>query len=152
MSMKKIYVTISIPGAGKSTWVGIHNVDPANSAVINMDLIREEVTGSAKDQTQNAFVASLARKKFLTAVSIGVPTIYWDNTTTQRKYRKELIEVGKKGGYEVIAVHFDVPFDICQARNKNRTRVVPEDVLARMKSQIQAPDMSEGWTNIITVR
>jgi len=150
--MKKIYVLIAIPGAGKSTWVEANNVDPANSAVISMDSIRAEVTGSATDQTQNAFVASLARKKFLTAVSIGVPTIYWDNTTTQRKYRKELIEVGKKGGYEVIAVHFDVPFDTCAKRNAARDRVVPYEVLVRMKSQLQAPDMSEGWSNIITVR
>ena len=149
--MKQIFVTIAVPGAGKSTWVNSHITDATKVAVVNMDTIREEVTGDPSDQTQNALVASLARQKFLTAVSHGVPTIYWDNTTTQRKYRKELIQVGKKGGYEVIAVYFKVPFDICATRNKGRDRVVPHDVLVRMQSQLQPPDMSEGWDNIITI-
>jgi predicted kinase len=149
--MKKIYITIGVPGCGKSTWMQKNITDASKTAVINMDTIRQEVTGSATDQTQNALVASLARQKFLTAVSHGVPTIYWDNTTTQRKYRKELIQVGKKGGYEVIAVHFKVPFDTCAKRNAARDRVVPYDVLVRMQSQLQPPEQGEGWDNIITV-
>jgi predicted kinase len=149
--MKQIFVTIAIPGAGKSTWVNAHITDPSKTAVVNMDTIRQEVTGSATDQTQNALVASLARQKFLTAVSHGVPSIYWDNTTTQRKYRKELIQVGKKGGYKVVAVHFKVPFDICESRNKSRDRVVPYDVLVRMQGQLQPPTQDEGWDDIITI-
>ncbi len=150
---KIIYVSVGIPGCGKSTWFENHrkDTDTTSYATINMDTIREEVTGNPSDQSQNALVASLARQKFLTAVSHGVPVIYWDNTTTQRKYRKELIQVGKKGGYEVVAVYFKVPFDTCAARNKERTRVVPHEVLVRMYNQIQAPDIDEGWTNIITV-
>jgi len=116
-----------------------------------MDTIREEVTGDPTDQTQNALVASLARQKFMTAVSHGVPTIYWDNTTTQRKYRKEMIQTGKKGGYEVIAVHFKIPFDICESRNNSRARIVPREILVRMQSQLQPPDHGEGWDNIITI-
>jgi predicted kinase len=96
-------------------------------------------------------VASLARQKFLTAVSHGIPTIYWDNTTTQRKYRKELIQVGKKGGYEVNAVYFKVPFDICVSRNNGRDRIVPHEVLVKMQSQLQPPVSDEGWDNIITI-
>ena len=150
---KTIYISCGIPGCGKSTWFDNHRVTNKIEAYasVNMDTIRQEVTGDASDQTQNALVASMARQKFLTAVSHGIPVIYWDNTTTQRKYRKELLEVGKKGGYDVVAVHFKVPFDICESRNKSRTRVVPHDVLVRMHSQLQPPDMSEGWSNIITV-
>lgn len=149
--MKTIFVTVSIPGAGKSTWVNSQITDASQVAVVNMDTIRQEVTGDPTDQTQNALVASLARQKFLTAVSHGVPTIYWDNTTTQRKYRKELIQVGKKGGYKVVAVHFKVPFEVCVARNKGRDRVVPHEVLVRMQSQLQPPEKDEGWDDIITI-
>lgn len=149
--MKQIFIAIGIPGCGKSTWMQKNITDPSKTAVINMDTIRQEVTGDPTDQTQNALVASLARQKFLTAVSHGVPSIYWDNTTTQRKYRKELIQVGKKGGYKVVAVHFKVPFDICESRNKGRDRVVPHDVLVRMQGQLQPPEKDEGWDDIITI-
>jgi len=149
--MKKIYIIVGIPGSGKSTWVQKNITDTSKVAVINMDTIREEVTGDPTDQTQNALVVSLARQKFMTAVSHGVPTIYWDNTTTQRKYRKEMIQTGKKGGYEVIAVHFNIPFDICESRNNSRARIVPREILVRMQSQLQPPDMGEGWDNIITI-
>lgn len=148
---KNIYVIIGIPGSGKSTWVEEHNSSPELSSVINMDSIRVEVAGDPTDQTKNALVASLARQRFLSAISIGVPTIYWDNTTTQRKYRKELIQMGHKGGYEVNAVYFKIPFETCLKRNANRSRVVPVDVLVRMANQIQPPTNDEGWDNIITV-
>lgn len=149
--IKTIFCLVGLPGSGKSTWVNSHITDASKVAVVNMDTIRQEVTGDPTDQTQNALVASLARQKFLTAVSHGVPSIYWDNTTTQRKYRKELIQVGKKGGYKVVAVHFKVPFDTCAKRNAARDRVVPYDVLVRMQGQLQPPEKDEGWDDIITI-
>jgi predicted kinase len=151
---KIIYISIGIPGCGKSTWFSEHRkgLDPMKYALVNMDTIRQEVTGDPTDQSKNTMVAAVARQHFLTAVSHSVPIIYWDNTTTQRKYRKELIEVGKRGGYDVVAVYFNIPFDTCVKRNNMRNRVVPKDVLIRMKNQIQVPSMDEGWSEIITVK
>lgn len=142
---------IGIPGSGKSTWIEQNLVDRSKSAIISMDELRKELTGDTTDQTQNALVASLARRNLLGAISIGVPYIYWDNTTTQRKYRKEIISIAKKGGYEVNAVYFKIPFETCLKRNGNRSRVVPVDVLVRMANQLQPPTKDEGWDNIITV-
>lgn len=146
------YIFCGIPGSGKSTWFEKQGFDPKRLAYVSMDQIREQVTGDTSDQTQNALVAKLAKDRYKQSLSLGVPTVVWDATNVARKRRKELIEWAKKAGYEVVCVYFKIPLEVAKERNKLRERVVPEHVLDRMDSQLQAPDRSEGIDRIITIK
>jgi predicted kinase len=55
-------------------------------------------------------------------------------------------------GYEVQAVFFDVPLEVCLERNQRRERVVAEDVMQRLSGKLRAPKFEEGFSKITVVR
>jgi len=55
-------------------------------------------------------------------------------------------------GYEVHAVFFDVPLEVCLERNRKRERQVKEDIVQRMAAKLKAPTFDEGFAKITLVR
>jgi predicted kinase len=51
----------------------------------------------------------------------------------------------------VEAVYFDVPLEVCRARNLRRERVVPDEAMERMAAKLVAPGMAEGFVKITVV-
>jgi predicted kinase len=60
--------------------------------------------------------------------------------------------MAKSFGYDVQAVLFDVPLDICMERNKRRERTVGDDVMKKMAERLRPPDFKEGFSKITVVR
>lgn len=154
----QIYIAVGAPGSGKSTWWenGIQNgIIPQEGETIriNMDEIRKKITGNESDQSQNTKVAKFAQESLKNALSLKVPTIYWDNTTARPRYRKEIIRPAKAAGYECICLYFKLPVEIVLERNLTRERFVPEDIVRRMWNSIKKnpPSLEEGFDNIITI-
>jgi predicted kinase len=116
-----------------------------------MDAIRFEVTGNHSDQSKNGIVHAKAMERLKCALIEGVKNIFWDNTTIAAKYRKPLVQLAKDFGYHVAAVYFEVPLNEAKARNSNRSRVVPVDVLDRMFNSLVPPSLDEGFHEIIKV-
>ncbi|MGA9307287.1 MAG: ATP-binding protein, partial [Candidatus Sulfotelmatobacter sp.] len=54
--------------------------------------------------------------------------------------------------YEVHAVFFDVPLEVCLERHQRRDLVVPEDVMRRMAAKLKPPAFEEGFAKITVVR
>ena len=80
------------------------------------------------------------------------PTNYVDATNLTPHERQGWIKLAKDYGYEVQAVFFDVPLEVCLDRNKKRDRVVGEDVMRRMSAKLKAPTFEEGFSKITVVR
>jgi predicted kinase len=147
----KLIVAIGPPGSGKSTWWDAHNhLFEQPTTRVNMDKIRGDLTGSESDMSQNNKVAQIAHSNLKGALAQGIPTIYWDNTTARKSYRKDLILWAKQANYEVIAIHFKIPLSVCLERNKNRNRQVPQQVIERMWNEVNSspPEYSEGFDDI----
>ena len=66
--------------------------------------------------------------------------------------RQSWIKLAKDYGYEVHAVFFDVPVEVCLERNRRRERVVAEDVMRRMAAKLRPPTFEEGFAKITLVR
>jgi predicted kinase len=60
--------------------------------------------------------------------------------------------MAKGFGYEVHAVFFDVPIEVCLERNRKRERQVKEDVIQRMAAKLKPPSFEEGFAKITVVR
>jgi predicted kinase len=55
-------------------------------------------------------------------------------------------------GYEVQALFFDVPLEVCMERNSRRERSVQEEVMRRMAEKLRPPSFKEGFSKIVVVR
>jgi predicted kinase len=51
----------------------------------------------------------------------------------------------------VEAVFFDVPMEVCRARNARRQRVVPEEAMAKMVAKLAPPDIQEGFSRVTAI-
>jgi predicted kinase len=80
------------------------------------------------------------------------PTNYVDATNLTPQERQNWIKLAKDFGYEVHAVFFDVPLDVCIERHQRRDRIVPEDVMRKMSAKLKAPGFEEGFSKITVVR
>lgn len=143
--MAKLIFLIGLPAAGKSSYCESYKVLNPDVVIVSSDAIREEVFGDVNDQSHNQEVFSIVEKRCREALKTNKETVL-DATNLNRKRRINFIKVMPK--CEVEAVVFAIPFEVCCERNKNRERVVPENVMERMYKSFQPPHYAEGFDKI----
>ncbi len=77
---------------------------------------------------------------------------YIDATNLTRRDRRPFIEIAQKHGCDIEALYFDVPLEVCKARNAARARLVPEHVMDKMAAKLVPPSVEEGFSRIEVVR
>src|SRR5207302_9653986 len=80
------------------------------------------------------------------------PLNYVNATNLTPHERSSWIKLAKDYGYEVQAVFFDVPLEVCLERNRRRERIVAEDVMRRMAAKLRVPTFEEGFSKVVVVR
>lgn len=146
------YVMVGAPGSGKSTFVSDLVKGDPSAVVISGDNIREELYGDADIQGDYGEIHD--RMLELLEENAGRPIIL-DGTHYRASYRKEALAMLKSHGYEdVRAIVVNRPLDVCLRQNSGRDRKVPEHVIQRMHTSLQASIRGigrEGFTHIIYV-
>src|SRR6059058_1605675 len=142
-----VVLTIGLPGSGKTTWYKRRGVTPLSS-----DLLRTLLFDDITDQRYQGLVFSTLRSLLRARLIAKMPWNYVDATNLSPHERKQWIKMAKSFGYEVQAVFFDVPLEVCMDRNRRRERMVPEDVMQRMASKLKPPTFTEGFSKIVVVR
>lgn len=107
------------------------------------------------DVTEQRFqdlVFSTLRSLLRARLVARMPVNYVDATNLSPHDRRGWIKMAHDFGYEVQAVFFDVPTEVCIERNRRRDRVVPEDVMQRMAGKLRPPKFDEGFSKITVVR
>lgn len=149
MNKPILAVMIGISGSGKSTYANGLKTS-LNAQLVETDAIRVELTGNAEDQTQNARVFGLAKRRIDNILSQGKNAII-DATSVSIRDRKDWIDIAKKNNAEVRAYFIDTPIDIAKQQNRKRERKVPEDVIDRQASRLQPPTKSEGFDAVVVI-
>jgi predicted kinase len=142
-----VVLAIGLPGSGKSSWFKRHNVIPLSS-----DMVRSLLFDDVREQRFQDLVFSNLRSMLKARLIAKRPMNYVDATNLTPQERQHWIKLAKDYGYEVHAVFFDVPLDVCLERHQRRDRVVPEDVMRRMASKLKPPAFEEGFAKITVVR
>ncbi|MGC2482028.1 MAG: AAA family ATPase, partial [Candidatus Sulfotelmatobacter sp.] len=142
-----VVLAIGLPGSGKSSWFKRHNVIPLSS-----DMVRSLLFDDVREQRFQDLVFSNLRSMLKARLIAKRPMNYVDATNLTPQERQHWIKLAKDYQYEVHAVFFDVPLDVCLERHQRRDRVVPEDVMRRMAAKLKPPAFEEGFAKITVVR
>jgi len=142
-----VVLAIGLPGSGKSSWFKRHNVVPLSS-----DMVRSLLFDDVREQRFQDLVFSNLRSMLKARLIAKRPMNYVDATNLTPQERQHWIKLAKDYNYEVHAVFFDVPLEVCVERHQRRDRVVPEDVMRRMAAKLKTPTFEEGFAKITVVR
>jgi predicted kinase len=142
-----VVLAIGLPGSGKTTWFRRRGVTPLSS-----DLLRNILFDDVEEQRYQGLVFSTLRSLLRARLIAKMPLNYVDATNLSSHERSQWIKMAKSFGYEVQAVFFDVPLDVCLERNRKRDRSVSEDIMRKMAEKLKPPVFEEGFAKITVVR
>ena len=142
-----VVLTIGLPGSGKTTWYKRRGVTPLSS-----DLLRSILFDDITEQRYQGLVFSTLRSLLRARLIAKMPWNYVDATNLSAHERRQWIKMAKSFGYEVQAVFFDVPLDVCLERNSKRDRQVTDEVMHKMAERLRPPSFKEGFDKITVVR
>jgi predicted kinase len=142
-----VVLAIGLPGSGKMTWFKRRGVTPLSS-----DLLRSILFDDITEQRYQGLVFSTLRSLLRARLIAKMPWNYVDATNLSSHERRQWIKMARSFGYEVQALFFDVPLEVCMERNRRRERAVQEDVMRRMAEKLRAPSFKEGFSKIVVVR
>lgn len=142
-----VVLTIGLPGSGKTTWYKRRGVTPLSS-----DMLRSILFDNITEQRYQGLVFSTLRSLLRARLIAKMPWNYVDATNLSPHERRQWIKMARGFGYEVHAVFFDVPLEICLERNRRRERQVTEEVMQQMAARLRPPTFKEGFSKIVIVR
>ncbi len=142
-----VVLAIGLPGSGKTTWFGRRGITPLSS-----DLLRNILFDDVEEQRYQGLVFSTLRSLLRARLIARMPWNYVDATNLSIHERRQWIKMAQSFGYEVQAVFFDVPLEVCLERNSKRDRSVSEDVMRKMAEKLKPPAFEEGFAKITVVR
>jgi len=142
----RLIITVGLPGSGKSTYLAKLGVN-----AISSDEIRRLIADDPHDQTMNARIFSTIRYLIRQRIAAARPVTYVDATHLTPWERKPYAVLAQRYGCTLEALFFDVPVEICIARNQARQRVVPEEAIRKMARLMVPPSLKEGFSVITRI-
>jgi len=151
--MSTLYITVGLPGSGKSTYVK-NFIKDKDIEYLSSDSLRAVYGKSEEDQTVTPLVFGHIKRKVDELLKDG-KNVLVDATSVNRKERSDYINTAKKYGAKVVAIVFKMDRQGLIDRNKKRGeqggRVVPDFVIDKMLNKFEEPSYSEGIDVIIYV-
>ena len=134
--VKKIIFLAGPPAAGKST---VRLARWADMPVVDPDLIKERIPGYDPKRPEGVHKASkrLAREQFTRLIEEGVSFVYDTTSSNVGRVRRE-IEEARQAGYRIVLCLVWAPLSTCLARNRQRPRTVPEEVVVSIWHEVEA--------------
>ncbi len=142
-----VVLAIGLPGSGKTTWFKRRGVTPLSS-----DMLRSILFDDITEQRYQGLVFSTLRSLLRARLIAKMPWNYVDATNLSPHERRQWIKMARSFGFEVQAVFFDVPIEVCIERNQRRERTVNEPTLRAMAERLRPPSFKEGFHKITVVR
>ena len=144
-SAEKIVLAVGLPGSGKSTHFAKLGVNPISSDAIRLQLADDET-----DQTIHGRVFATVRYLLKQRLDLRRPVTYIDATHLTPKERRPYVKIARERGCRIEALYFDVPLEVCKARNAARGRMVPEAAMDKMAAKLTRPTVAEGFDRVRT--
>lgn len=142
------YLMSGVPGSGKSTYAKKHF---PNAHIVSTDDIRMELFGKYEVPKDKArLVWETAWKRIAENIKSDGADIVFDATNTVIQARARVLSHVPSEIHKV-AIVMKTPVSVAQARNADRERVVPPQVINRMAIGQTYPTKKEGFDEIVFV-
>ena len=138
--MKKIILTIGLPGSGKTVWSKEYQAKNPNTVRVNKDQLREMLHDSVWSEGREKFILKV--RNFIVEESLkeGHDVIV-DDTNLHSKHKNEMWKIAASNNAEVETKAFlDVSIEECIKRDLKRPNSVGEKVIKQMYNQFLKPE------------
>lgn len=122
-----LVLLIGPAGSGKSTFAATHF---RATQVVSSDECRALICDDPANQAVSGHAFKLMTFIIEKRLLLGKLTVA-DATNLSPNLRRRLIRLGRRYDSPLAAIAFDLPLEICRARNASRGRVVPGEALER---------------------
>jgi protein phosphatase len=127
-----LVMLVGAAASGKSTFAARHF---AAESVVSSDGLRQALAGDEADQWPNAAVFDRLQQWVDTRLTAGALAVI-DATNTDWMWRAELLRLARLQGRPAIAIVFNLPLEVCLARNATRSRTVRASVIRRQVDDV----------------
>lgn len=149
MSGKFLLMTIGLPRSGKTAWVK-RNLNPED-VVVSGDEIRKIVYGQRFWQDGETLMLAIS-SLFMRMLMEQGKTIIVDECNVTRKCREPILEMAKRYGYYAIGAIFPTSKEECLRRADITNDDIIKPVIERMAANYQAPELYEGFDELVQVQ
>lgn len=156
--MTKLILLIGLPGSGKSTLAQQIVAEDRGHLLISTDAIRGQLFGDEAIQGSWVFIWQELQRQFqqaVEAISQGeASAAIYDATNATRPHRIEAQALARDTGFTYITgLWLDTPVWLCLYRNRQRRRIVPDNVILRMHRQLRdaPPSNWDGLDRLIRI-
>lgn len=142
-----LIIMVGLPGSGKSTYAKEFARIHAEAFVFSSDEYRERLLHDVNDQSQNELVFQTLYAEARKCLEQGCTAII-DATNISRKSRRRCLENFKDMNIVRECCIIPTFFNVCIDRDKQRERVVGEDVIMKFARTFEVPMYFEGFDAI----
>lgn len=138
--MRTLILLSAVPGSGKSTWAKQYKEQHENTFIVSSDDIREELFGSAECFKNEKLVWETFERRLNEHVNdMNDLTVIADATHLSNRLRKMYYELTPNFDKHILVI-FAIPWEVSLKQNQMRNRVVPLDVMYRLKEEYEEPN------------
>lgn len=112
-------------GCGKSSFAA-RQFRPTQ--IVSSDHCRAMICDDPSDQRVTPLAFELMHSIIEMRLGFGCLTVA-DATSLKREDRRPLMRLARRAGFNTAALVFNIPLDLCLARNARRNRIVPADAI-----------------------
>lgn len=149
-----VYMTIGIPGSGKSTWVESN----LNESLVwvALDGIRREVYGyfpQELDDLKERTIWNRALEEGAKGLLNG-KNVLIDSMALTRQFRQRIFnELERRTGisFRKVAIFLDTPPEVAAHRNLSRSKQVAVETILRLSSFLEPPEAGKEFDEVIRI-
>ncbi len=147
--MPHLYFYMGLSGSGKTTTAYQFALHNPNCVVLDSDALRQELLGNATSQENNALIFSTMFSRTIEGLRQNRDVFYVATNLTMKRRIQFIQNVRTQVPSAILhCVIINTPLFTCLEWNKQRDRIVPDDVILRQVRSWQTPIKEEGWDTI----
>ena len=128
-----------LPGMGKDHYISSFGKD---IPVVSLDDIRRKHKINPTDSKRNGWVVQEAKEQARVHLRAGQNFI-WNATNITQLMRSQLVDLFTNYGAYVEIVYIEKPYTTWRKQNKERNYPLPENVLDKMLTKLEIPQLTE---------